>query len=91
MLPKDQELHRAAARLVASLVEKQLLTLRETPAELEKRVFAALRKNFQQEAEIEVEAERMIEENRSQMVGMDQRMLLHKIKEKIARDRGFVL
>ena len=91
MLPKDQELRRAAARLVASLVEKQLLAPRETSAELEKRVYEALRKNFQQEAEIDREAERILEENRGQMTGMDQRKLLQKIKEKIARDRGFVL
>lgn len=91
MLPKDQDLHRAASRLVASLVDQQLLAPRETPAELEKRVYEALRKNFQQEAEIDREAERILAENRSQTVGMDQRKLLQKIKEKLARERGFIL
>lgn len=91
MLPSDKELHRAANRLVKDLVERQLLQARETPVELEKRVFTALQRNFQEEAAIDREAQRILEENRKQTVGMDQRKLLMKIKEKIARERGFVL
>ncbi|MGH7856462.1 MAG: DUF507 family protein [Candidatus Binatia bacterium] len=91
MPPTDKDLHRAASRLVNALVEKQLLQPRDTPAELEKRVFAALQKNFREEAEIEREAQRVLAENQKLSAGMDQRTLLVKIRQKIARDRGFVL
>jgi hypothetical protein len=89
--PTDKDLHRAAARLVSALVEKDLLAPREKPAELEKRVFGALQKNFQEEAAIDREAHRILEENKREMAGMDQHKLLVKIREKVARDRGFVL
>jgi len=89
--PTDKDLHRAAARLVSSLLEKNLMTPREKPEELEKRVFAALQKNFREEAEIEREAQRILGANERQTAGMDQRTLLMKIRQKLARDRGFVL
>lgn len=91
MQPTEKVLHRAAARLIDSLVDKRLLRPRETPAELERRVYEALHKNFREEAAIDREAERVLAENQKQMAGMDQRKLLTRIKEKIARDRGFVL
>lgn len=90
-MPSDKHLHRAAARLVHSLVEQKVLETREPAAGVEKRVFQALRANFQEEAEIDREAERILEANKRQMAGMDQRTLFMKAKEKIARDRGFVL
>ncbi len=90
-MPNDKSLHRAAARVVHSLVEHKLLVTKETEAALEKRVFEALRANFQEEAAIEREAERILEANKRQTAGMDQGTLFKKAKEKIARDRGFVL
>jgi hypothetical protein len=89
--PTDKSLHRAAHRVVEAFIEARLLEPKTAPAELEKRVFDALRANFQKEAAIEREAQRILEENRRQMAGMDQRTLLLKIKEKLARERGFVL
>ena len=89
--PSDKDLHRAASRLVSALTEEKILEPGDSAAELEKRVFAALQKNFREEAEIEREAKRILEENRGQTVGMDQRTLLLKIRQKLARERGFVL
>jgi len=91
MAPSDKVLHRAAARLAGSLVEGKLLTTEKAAAEVEKRIFEALKKNFQEELAIEREAERILEENKRQSSGMDQRTLFMKIKEKVARERGFVL
>lgn len=90
-MPHDKILHRAAARLVQSLIDNRLLSSKETQAALEKRVFDALRANFLEEASIDREAERILEANKRQMAGMDQRTLFQKAREKIARDRGFVL
>jgi hypothetical protein len=87
----DKVLHRAADRLTKALLAGKHLTSKETPAAIEKRIFDALKANFQEEAEINREAERILEENRRMTTGMDQRTLLNKIKEKLARERGFVL
>jgi len=91
MAPNDKALQRATERVVKALVDGGLLTTKEKPSDVQKRIFEALRANFREEAAIEREAERILEENKRQMTGMDQRMLLLKIKEKLARERGFVL
>lgn len=91
MAASDKVIHRAAERVVQTLVEGKLLATHRPRAEVEKRVVEAIRANFREEAAIEREAERILEENRRQTTGMDQRSLLLKIKEKLARERGFVL
>jgi len=87
----DKVLHRVAERLSKALLDGKLLTTAEAPAAVEKRIFEALKANFQEEAAILREAERILEDNKRKMTGMDQRTLLSKIKEKLARERGFVL
>ena len=91
MVTTDKVLHRAAQRVAKALVESKLIAGKDKPAELEKRIYEALRANFQEEAAIQREAERILDENKRQTTGMDQRTLLLKIKEKLARERGFVL
>ena len=91
MLPSDPELKRAATRVVEALVKAQLLEATEKPEALADRVFKVLQKNVRDEAAIDREAERILAENSRQMAGMDQRQMLGKIKQKIARDKGFVL
>jgi len=91
MGPSDKALHRAAERAAKVLLDEQLLATKQPAADVAKRIFDALRANFQEEAAIVREAERILEENKRQTTGMDQRTLLTKIKEKVARDRGFVL
>ena len=91
MGPSDKVLHRAAARAAKGLLDAQLLVTKEPAADVERRIYDALRANFQEEAAIEREAERILEANKRQTAGMDQRTLFMKAKEKIARDRGFVL
>jgi hypothetical protein len=87
----DKVLHRAAQRVAKALVESKLIAGKDKPAELEKRIYEALRAYFQEEAAIQREAERILDENKRQSTGMDQRTLLLKIKQKLARERGFVL
>lgn len=86
----DKALHRAAERLAKALLDGKLLATAEAPAAIEKRIFDALKANFQEEAAIDREAERILEENKRMTTGMDQRTLLNKIKDKVARERGFV-
>jgi len=89
--PSDKNLHRAAARVTKVFVDGKIVAAKAPSAEIEKRIFEALRANFQEEAGIQREVERILEENKRQTTGMDQRTLLVKIKEKLARERGFVL
>jgi hypothetical protein len=91
MGPSDKALQRAAHRLAESFLEGKLLRTGETAAQLHKRMLDTLRANFAEEAAIQRDAERILEENKRQTIGMDQRTLLRKIKEKLARERGFVL
>ena len=91
MAPSEKVLQRAAERLASALAERKLLATAESPAQVAKRLLEALKKNFREEAEIDREAERILQENKRQTVGMDQRTLLSKIKQKVARERGFVL
>jgi hypothetical protein len=91
MGPSEKVLQRAAALLAKRLLDGKMLATKETVAGLEKRMLDALRANFGEEAAIQRDAERILEENKRQTTGMDQRTLLVKIKEKLARERGFVL
>ena len=91
MATGEKTLQRAAALLAKRLLEGKVVGTKEKPAEVEKRILDTLRANFQEEAAIQREAERILEENKRQTTGMDQRTLLLKIKEKLARERGFVL
>jgi len=91
MAVHEKALARAAQRLARALVEGKLLSTTTQAPAIEKRIVEALRVNFREEAKLERDAEKILEENRRQMAGMDQRILLLKIKEKLARERGFVL
>jgi hypothetical protein len=91
MAPGEKTLQRAASLLAKRLLDGKVLATRDTTAELEKRILDALRANFNEEATIQRDAERILEANKRQTTGMDQRTLLLKIKEKLARERGFVL
>jgi hypothetical protein len=88
---RENELRRAAAAVVRVLREQDLIENAEKPEALEQRVYEAFQKNMRQEAEIDAEAERMLKDLARQAVGMDQRKLLEKLKEKLAKDKGFVL
>jgi hypothetical protein len=88
---RENELRRAAAAVVRVLREQDLIENAEKPEALEQRVYEAFQKNMRQEAELDAEAERMLKGLARQAVGMDQRKLLQKLKEKLAKDKGFVL
>ena len=91
MAPGEKALQRSASLLAKRLLDGRVLATKDTTAELEKRILDALRANFNEEAAIQREAEGILDANKRQTTGMDQRMLLLKIKEKLARERGFVL
>lgn len=91
MSPNEKNLHRAAERVLKAFVDRKILVPKKPPSEVVKQICDALRADFQEETAIHREAERILEANKRQATGMDQRTLLLKIKEKLARERGFVL
>jgi hypothetical protein len=85
-----------AAR-VSEAVLKRLVTRKFIDVKDETRVRAALKKvildNLQVEEQLDVEARQLLQEYARDIreKGLDYRQLFSKTKEKLARDRGFVL
>lgn len=86
----------AAAR-VSDAILKRLLTRRVVEVKDEARVRAAFQKliveNLQVEEQIDTEARQLLQSYARDIreKGLDYRQLFSKTKEKLARDRGFVL
>jgi hypothetical protein len=91
MLPRDAQLRQLADALVAELLKKDLLTLAGDPDTLRERFFVVLSKNFAEEAALERDAEAFAQAHRREMVGLDSRKVLTLVKERLAKERGFVL
>jgi hypothetical protein len=85
-----------AAR-VSDAVLKRLVSRKFVEVKDEARVRAALQKvlaeNLQMEEQLDAEARQLLQEHARDIrdKGLDYRQLLSKAKEKLARDRGFVL
>jgi hypothetical protein len=91
MLPKDSQLRQIADTLVSELLAKDLLTVQGDPAALRERFFDVLSRNFAEEAALERDAEAFAQAHRREMVGLDSRRILMLVKERLAKERGFVL
>lgn len=91
MAVREPELRRAATKVVRALLTADLLETKEKPDALAERVLQAFQKNMKEEAALDRDAEKMLADLSKQAVGMDQRKLLQKIKEKLAKERNFIL
>ena len=91
MRMRDNEMQRVACAILDRLEKAQLLKITAKRSDIESRIVAAFRKNMQQEADIEAEAERFAEAHSREMVGMDRHRVLQLVKERIAKERGFTL
>lgn len=89
------DLERTAEALAKELVRSGTLEPAVPAARIRERLRKVLADNFAEEAEIErtarQEAERIASEHRGEMAGIDRHRLLELIKQRIARQRGFVL
>jgi hypothetical protein len=83
--------HHAAATLVASLSEKDLVRLRTSKQAAIEKVTAALLENFRQEDALEQEAERLAESHLQTAQGLDRHKVIQLIKQRLAEERRFVL
>lgn len=91
MMPNDPYLRRIADALVAELLKKDLIELTGTREVLQDRIFAVLLRNFTEESELEEEAEAFADSHRREMAGMDRGKVVTLVKQRLAKERGFVL
>ncbi len=91
MLPTEPYLKRIADALVAELLKKDLIELVGSRGLLQDRVFAVLLRNFTEESKLEEEAEAFADSHRREMAGMDRGRVVTLVKQRLAKERGFVL
>ena len=91
MMPTESQLRRIADAVVTELIDQDLIELNGTRDALRDRIIATLRRNFAQELELEDEAEAFAKAHRREMVGMDQSKVIALVKQRLAKERGFIL
>lgn len=91
MMPNEPYLRRIADALVAELLKKDLIELTGTREVLQDRIFAVLLRNFTEESKLEEEAEAFADSHRREMAGMDRGKVVTLVKQRLAKERGFVL
>jgi hypothetical protein len=91
MIPTDAHLRRIAQDLAAELLKGGLLELHGDPAALRERFFAVLQRDFAEEAALEREADAFADAHRREMTGMDRGKVVDLIKQRLAKERGFIL
>lgn len=91
MMPNEPYLRRIADALVAELLKKDLVELTGTREVLQDRIFAVLLRNFTEESKLEEEAEAFADSHRREMAGMDRGKVVTLVKQRLAKERGFVL
>jgi hypothetical protein len=91
MIPTEAQLRRLAETLASELVKGDLIELTGDEATLRERFVAVLRKNFAEEMDLEREAEAFADSHRREMAGMDRFKVVELVKQRLAKERGFVL
>jgi hypothetical protein len=97
MRPSPAQIERVAETLVRQLVQAKVVELTAPELAVAKRFAAVLTKNFNEEAEIElaatVEAEKLVRQGAPgvRRDELDLRRVEQLVKQRIAKQRGFVL
>jgi hypothetical protein len=91
MIPTDAQLRRIADDLAGELLKGGFLELHGDRAVLRERLFTVLQNDFAQEAALEREADAFADAHRREMIGMDRIKLVDLVKQRLAKERGFVL
>lgn len=91
MRVRQGELQSLAKAIVTSLTEKGFMKPKADPMRLQERIVALIAKTFEQEAALELEAERMAVRLGSQARSMDQTKLIQGIMARLAKERDFPL
>ena len=89
---KQEEVQRVCRLVLEKLKEKKLITMKVKEASIYEALVETFLKNVEQEAAIDQEATRILDENTDQYgADVDRQKMYLLIKRKIAKERGFVL
>ncbi|MCX8071560.1 MAG: DUF507 family protein [Candidatus Binatia bacterium] len=91
MRVKPGQVQALAQAIVRALTDRDLILPKTDPLTIQQRVADLLYQNFEEEAALEREAEEMAEQYVRGREDLDRRKLVLGIKERLARERGFVL
>jgi hypothetical protein len=91
MIPSEAQLRRLADAVVTGLLKGDHLELVGREQDLRDRFFAVLRDNFAEETKLESDAEAFADSHRREMAGMDRNKVVDLVKQRLAKERGFVL
>ncbi len=91
MRPKAAQVQALAHAIVLGLSKRELIKPKVDLVTIQQRIAELLYRNFEEEAALEREAEEMAEQHLRGRENLDRRKVVLGIKERLARERGFVL
>ncbi len=89
----DAKVKHLCSKVLDRLKDKKLIVFKSEEHAVLNSMIDAFTKNLKQEQEIELEAKKIMEMHKSEMLntGMNQSKMFMMIKKEIARKRGFIL
>jgi hypothetical protein len=91
---KEEQIGRIAEQVLMALDHDGLMTLKAERGKALAAIKAAISADLRQEADLEKDAERLLEQTLRSMgggAGIDQQKMLRMVKEKLAKERKIVL
>ncbi len=91
---KDDQIGRLAEQVLTALEQRALITPKAERGKILAAMKSAVASDIRQEAELEKDAERLLEQTLRSMgggAGIDQQKMLRMVKEKLAKERKIVL
>ncbi len=90
---KREEIQTLGRLILRSLCDKNLVTLRVSESQIQAKIEAVIVKNIQEEAAIEEEVKKIMEQYRAQIASgsIDPQKVYMMIKKQVAKDRKFIL
>ena len=91
---KDDQIARLAEQVLTALDHEELMNLKVERGKALAAVKSAVAADIRQEADLEKDAERLLEQTLRAMgggAGIDRQKMLRMVKEKLAKERKFIL
>ena len=90
---EERQIHHVCEKILRGLKEKDLIVFKSEESVVLKRLIAEFEKNLKEEDLIETQVKKLLHEHESEVKGseMNYSKLFNMMKNKIARDRGFIL
>jgi hypothetical protein len=88
---KPEQIEKLAELLIQELLRAKLTVLKADKQAAESKIKDIIAKNFAEEQQIENEARQLLAANRGAVPELDEHKMFLLIKQKLARQKGFVL